>query len=77
MDDLKIISALVDLTRSNLSALSRDVGYQRPSLMAALAGRRNLPDAIRPALLQALGVEQGELAQGFVHFWVTGPISSH
>lgn len=72
MDTLQLIQALVEVKKANVSALARSVGYERANLGAALAGRRNLPDSVRPVLLKELGVEHGHLALDQVHFWVVG-----
>lgn len=72
MDTLQLTQALVEVKKANVSALARSIGYERANLGAALAGRRNLPDSVRPALLKELGVEHGHLALDQVHFWVVG-----
>lgn len=69
-DEVGVIKSLIELRRANVSALSREVGYERPNLVSALAGRRSLPETVRAPLLKALGVEGGRLMPSMVHFWI-------
>lgn len=77
MDEVGMIKSLVELRRANVSELSREIGYERANLVSALAGRRNLPEMMRPRLLKALGVERGRLIPTMVHFWTVGADIEH
>jgi hypothetical protein len=69
---INLLQALVQMSPYVPARIAAMSGLDRPSLLAALAGRRSLSRLKVPKLLRALGLLHGVLDPGIVHVWVVG-----
>lgn len=70
--DLELINALVRLHPGGIRAVAAICAMEESNLSSALSGRRPVPKAKQPILLEALGSDGQQLTHDRVLFWTVG-----
>lgn len=69
---IELVDALVRLSVDTPGRIAEASDMDRPSLLAALAGKRALSKRKIPQLLRVLGIPSGHLDSSVVHVWNVG-----